>query len=244
MKDRAPPRLVRRTPERKRSRQPLWYGSALLACAGLLAVAAAGLFRVKHVEVVGANVPVDKIVQTAAVTGQNVFTVRSDQVVARVSRIREIVVERVDTTFPDRVTIYATERTPAVAWLSGKRQYELDANGSIIRRVVTTRLPVIAGPEPQTAVGQGIVQGVRYAVHALAGVPDGSIARFRYEPRTGLSIDGRAGWTAEVGNGTPQHVMDRIATLAGLLVSTRNRPGSLQFVDLRLSSVYARFRGA
>jgi cell division septal protein FtsQ len=217
---------------------------ALLACAGLLAVAATGLFRVKHVDVVGANVPVDKIVQTAGVTGQNVFTIRSDQVVARVSRIREIVVERVDTTFPDRVTIYATERTPAVAWLSGRRLYELDANGALIRQVVTTSLPVIAGPQPQTPVGQGIVQGVRYAVHALATVPDGSIAHFRYDPRTGLSIDGRAGWIAEVGNGTPQHVVDRVATLASLLASTRNRAGSLQFVDLRLSSVYARFRGA
>jgi cell division septal protein FtsQ len=244
MTDQVPPRLIRRTRQRKRSRQPLWYGSALLVCAGLLAVAAAGLFRVKHVEVVGAHVPVARIVRTAGVTGQNVFTVRSDQVVARVSRIREIVVERVDTTFPDRVTIYATERTPAVAWLSGTHLYELDANGSMIRKVVTTRLPVIAGPEPQAPVGQGVVQGVRYAVHALASVPGGSIARFRYDARTGLTIDGSAGWTAAVGSGTPQRVVDRIATLAGLLVSTRNRPGSLQFVDLRLSSVYARFRGA
>jgi len=241
---RVPPRFVRRAEERKRSRQPLWYGSAFLACAGLLAIAAAGLFRVKHVEVVGANVPVDTIVQAAGVTGQNVFSVRSDQVVARVSRIREIVVERVDTAFPDRVTIYATERTPAIAWLSGKSLYELDGNGSIIRQVGTTRLPVISGPEPRTPVGQGIVQGVRYAVHALAGVAEGSIARFRYDAGTGLSIDGRAGWTADVGNGTPQHVVDRIATLASLLANTRNRPGSLQFVDLRLSSVYARFRGA
>src|SRR5579859_3153003 len=94
----------------------LWAFGTFLACVVGLAVVFYGIFRVHRVDVVGHSLPVAMIQRVAGVDDQNVFTVQSDQVVARLAVIREIVVGRVETSFPDRVTIYAQERQPMVVW--------------------------------------------------------------------------------------------------------------------------------
>ena len=218
-----------------------WLG--LLVCLASLSAALGGVFRVRQVEVVGANLPVDTIVRTAGVSGQNLFTVRSDQVVARLSRVRAIVVHRVDLSFPDRVTIYASLRPTLVAWESGGALYELDPEGMIVRQVKSTRLPIIVGTGHNGPLGPSIVQAVRYAMASLPSAPNGAVAAFRYDPG-GLAIVGRAGWTAEVGVGTPQTLVDRIATLSSVLAAVRTQPRPLKFVDLRLRVPYLTYRGS
>ena len=215
--------------------------AALVACIGLLGAVLSGTFRVREVQVVGANLPVESIVEAAGVTGANLFEVRSDVVASRVSAIREIVVTRVDTSFPDRVVIYARLRATAVAWQSGKTLYELDANGEIVRAVSQTTLPIVQGARGQGPPGPGVIQAVRYAAQTLPPLPRGPLAGFRLDPRLGLVITGRSGWTAEVGRGTPETMLIRVATLASFLQKIRNRPEHLIFVDLRPRTPYARF---
>lgn len=222
----------------------VWPLLALLACLFSLGVILGGFFTVRQVDVVGTNLPRGTIVQAAGITGQNIFTVRSDGVVARLDAVPEVVVQRVETSFPDRVTIYARERIPMVAWQqTGGGLFLLDPNGRVITQVSTTNLPVIVGTAPGSKLGPGIVAAVRYAVHELPQEPRGAIHAFRFNPDNGLTIVGRAGWTADVGRGSPRVLMDRIGTLAGLLQSIRNRPQQLKYVDLRYQSPYATFAG-
>jgi cell division septal protein FtsQ len=219
----------------------VWTGLALFLCAALLGAALGGALRVRRVVVVGNGLPVSAIVQAAGVQGENIFAVRSDQVVARVAQVPQIVVDRVEVSFPDRVTIYARLRVPVVAVQAPGGLYRLDANGAVIDRIRVSQLPVISEPEGARGVGPGVVAAVRYAVQALAAVPGGSIKAFRYTTGNGLSIVGSAGWTAALGAGPPQAMVDRVGTLAALLRKIQSRPDHLKFVDLRLSAPYAKF---
>src|SRR5579884_3725555 len=63
------------------------------------------------------------IIRASDLTGQNIFTVRSDGVVARLQQVHQVVIRRVETMLPDRVVIYARERVPMVAWQSGGSLY-------------------------------------------------------------------------------------------------------------------------
>jgi len=245
-------RAARETPAELLPRSQ-WFGPLLsllllAVCLAFLLAAASGVFRVRRVEVVGAGVPATTVVQAADVLGKNIFRLRSDQVVARLSQVPSIVVRRVDLSLPDRVIIYASVRVPLVAWQSGPSLYELDADGRVIRQVRSTSLPTIvgaaaSGPQPPGDL-VSLVQAVHYAAGSLPGVPNGAVSSFRFQPQTGLSIVGRAGWTADLGTGSPQTLVNRVATLAGLLANKRARTRRLQYVDLRSQAPYARFTGA
>lgn len=222
----------------------VWPLLAFVACVVGLAVALAGIFTVRQVVVVGTNLPRSQIQQVADVSGHNVFTVRSDTVVTRLGAIPQIVVQRVETSFPGRVTIYARERIAMAAWQqAGGGLYLVDPNGGIISQVKTTTLPIIAGTAPDGKLGPGIVAAVRYAVRQLPQEPKGAIAGFHVTEQTGLTVTGKSGWTADIGRGSPQTLVNRIAALAGFLNSIRNRPQPLKSVDLRYRVPYATFVG-
>lgn len=225
---------------------PLWWTlAALLACAVLLGVSVMGHFRVRHVVVVGATGPTtEAVVRTTGVLGSNIFAVRSDDVVHRVSTLRQVDVQRVDTSFPDRVTVYVHMRRRFLAWQDGTVLYEVDPNGRIVDQVRSTSLPIITGLAPGASLGPGIVQAVRYATDVLPRSPNGSVALFRVNPQSGLVIVGRAGWTASVGRGSPQTLVQRIASLAALLQSQKDAHGSVRSVDLRYPTPYFRRSGA
>lgn len=222
----------------------IWPSLALLACVAGLGAAFAGVFTVRQIDVVGRNLPRTAIVQMADVSGHNIFRVRSDAIVARLEAIPQIVVQRVQTSFPDRVTIYARERLAMAAWRqAGGGLFLVDPNGRIITQVKTTTLPIITGTTPGSKLGPGVVAAVRYAVQQLPQEPNGTIAGFSFDRGTGLTITGRSGWTADVGTGSPQTLTNRVATLAGFLARIRNRPQQLKSVDLRYRSPYAIFVG-
>lgn len=222
----------------------VWPLLALLACAAGLGAAFTGVFTVRQIDIVGHNLPRTTIARVADVSGHNIFRVRSDGVVSRLASIPQIVVQRVQTSFPDRVTIYARERVAMAAWRqAGGNLFLVDPNGRIITQVKTTTLPIIAGTAPGSKLGAGVVAAVRYAMQQLPNEPNGAIAGFRFDRGTGLTITGRSGWTADVGSGSPQTLTARVATLAGFLARIRNRPQQLKSVDLRYRSPYATFVG-
>lgn len=241
---RRPPPRSGQEEKHRRSRPALWPLLALMLCLGGLGAVGSGVLRVQRVDVVGANLPSDAIVQTAGVVGQNIFTVRADAVVARLANDHEIYVLRVDTLLPNRVTIYVRARPHMVAWRNGPALYELDPSGRIVDQVARTTLPVIVGGVAAAPPGQGIVQAVHYGSAALPAVPNGAIATFRLTRDRGLVVVGRSGWQATLGRGTPQTLVNRIATLKEFLVKTQGKAGHLATVDLRYRVPFARFTGA
>lgn len=216
---------------------PLYSIVALLACLGALGAALAGVFTVSGVTVRGGGLPTGAIVRAADVKGANIFAVQSDAVVARVSAIRNVAVQRVETSFPNRVTIFARVRPAMAAWRQGSILYLLDAGGQIIGRTTTTTLPVINSTGASHPLDPAIIVAVRAATRRL---PPGTVAQFRVGAN-GLTILSSAGWTAIVGNGRDQTLVNRIATLAAFLQATRGRPQQLQLVDLRYHVPYARY---
>lgn len=196
---------------------------------------------------VGSNLPVDRIIQASRVYDQNIFRIRSDQVVSRLSRVPEVTVERVETSFPDQVTIHARLRRAMVAWQSQGTLYLVDPQGNIIDRVKATTLPVIIGVNgsgDQPSLGPGVVQAVRYAVDLLPAAPGGEIAAFSFDHQAGLSIVGRPGWQAQIGAGDAQTLVQRVATLAAFLRKIGPRAQKLKLIDLRSSTPYAVYIGA
>lgn len=214
---------------------------ALLLCLGALAGAFAGVFKVTTIEVVGPGLPQARILAAAHISSANIFTVKSDVVVARLSSVREIVVTGVQTSFPNRVIIHAQVRPSLVAWQTPSGLFVLDTDGRVINRVAHTTLPIIMGAGRNGGFGPGIVEAVRYAVQALPAAPKGAIATFRYDQTSGLSIDGRAGWHAVVGTGGPVALVQRIAELVAVLQRAPTRAQSLVTIDLRFPKPVARF---
>ena len=214
---------------------------ALLLCLTAIAAAFAGIFKVRTVEVVGTGLPQARMLAAADVTGANIFTVRSDAVVARLSAVREIVVTGVETSFPDRVVIHAQMRPSLVAWQTPNGLFVLDLDGRVIDRVAHTTLPIILGSDRSGGFGPGIVEAVRYAVQALPLAPDGAIATFRYDQKTGLTIRGRAGWQAIVGRGGPVALVRRISELVAVLQKAPTLSEKLVTLDLRYAKPVARF---
>jgi POTRA domain, FtsQ-type len=207
-----------------------------------LGAAVGGTFRVRHIYIVGAaQVPSDAIIQGAGVLGQNIFTVRSDRVVRQLGAVTQVDVTKVETSLPDRVTIYVHPRIPVLAWKDGRNLYEVDRFGRIVQPVAASRFPLIIGLVPGKHLDVSMVVAVRYALTVLPAVPRGTIATFRIEPRNGLMVIGRAGWAALIGTGTDQTLVARVATLATFLRSPAIRGRSIVLVDLRGRSPYARF---
>jgi hypothetical protein len=200
---------------------------------GFLFAAVSGQFAVRQIQVVGAGLPVDTIDRAAGVEGANIFTVRSDEVVANLASLQEIAVQRVDVSFPDHVTIYARMRQAMVAWKAPGGLYLLDPEGRIIKAVTSTTLPVITSTERDRSLGPGIVEAVREAVVLLPAAPNGAIASFSYDPHVGLTITGRAGWRAVVGMGSRRAMANRIATLAAILRKSKAQGRPFPGVDLR-----------
>lgn len=214
---------------------------ALLLCLAALAAAFAGVFKVRTVEVVGPGLPQARIMAAAGVTGANIFTLRSDAVVARLTGVREIVVTGVETSFPDRVTIRAQMRPSLVAWQTPNGLFVLDLDGRVIDRVAHTSLPIIVGADRGGRFGPGIVEAVRYAVQALPPAPNGAISTFHYDRRSGLTIEGRAGWHAIVGTGGSVELLRRIAELVAVLQKAPTLSERLVTLDLRYAKPVARF---
>lgn len=205
---------------------------------GFLLASLSGQFTVREIQVVGQNLPVAAIDQSARVEGTNIFTVRSDTVVANLQSVQEVAVRRVDVSFPDRVIIYARLRRAMAAWRTVGGLYLLDPEGRIIRSVKSTALPIISSTEKNGSLGPGIVEAVREAVVLLPSAPDGAIGAFTYNPRIGLTIAGRSGWQAIVGSGSRRAMVNRIATLAAVLRKEHRQGQRLGRVDLRNRTPY------
>jgi cell division septal protein FtsQ len=215
----------------------------LLSCLAFLAAVLAGQFRVRHVDVIGAGAASDEVVQASDVVGENIFTVRSDRLISRLDAVPGIDVSRVDTSLPNRVTIYVRVRPAVIAWKRNGQLVEVDRLGEVLGQVKSSSLPLVTGSSLSGTLDAGTVMAVRYASQLLPAQPDGALSTMRYDPKVGLTLVARLGWTALIGKGSPQALVSRVATLASFLHSLHERGRLLTLVDLRNRPAYARFSG-
>lgn len=236
--------MSRRPPRAPRSLRGLLSAAALLACLAAIGAALSGSFTVQRVVVVGSGLPTATIVSAAQLSGKNIFRLRADQVVSRLDQqVHQIAVTRVATSFPNQVTIYARLRRPLVAWQSNQGLVLLDAEGWIIGSVAKTNLPIISGDGAARGVPPSIIRAVSYAFRVLPASGPGAINAFQVQPRTGLVIVDRSGWSADIGHGTAQTLVNRIATLGSVLQAIQAQGKRLQFIDLRYRVPYIRYVG-
>lgn len=212
----------------------------LILCGGFLGAILLGVFTVRRVTVVGANLPSAQIEQMANVDGENIFTVRSDEVAARVGQLPSVDVTRVDTSFPDTVTIYASLRDASIAWRNANGLFLIDRYGVSLGPTASSSLPTVAGGNAPPS--RGIVEAVRYAAQTLPGAPGGKSATFAIDPQIGLTITGQSGWKADVGNGDRQTMVQRVATLVAILKQLGDRTASLAYVDVRYREPYFKMK--
>jgi cell division septal protein FtsQ len=205
-----------------------------------LAACVFGLFTVRSVQIVGTNLPTALMVQAAAVSGQNIFSVRSDQVIQRLGSVPSIDVTSVTTDFPDRVVIHATARRPVVIWRSPHGALLVDRYGHVIGPAGSAMLPSIASPQLPGSDG---IAAALYATRLLPPEPDGTVAGLVADPRLGLTIRGVSGWRAVLGSGAAQVLVTRVATLQSLLAAIAQHNQRLAYADLRFRGGYYRVRG-
>lgn len=213
--------------------------ASLVLCLAALGGGVAGVLKVRSVEVVGARLPVASIIRTSGVSGQNIFTVRSDTVIDRLASLPRVQVDRVETQFPDKVTIFARLRPAAVAWQSGAQTWLLDANGLRLQTVRLTAFPIISGGNRPP--GPAVIEAVRYAARVLPGEPDGNIAGYTIDPRLGLVVSGKSGWKATIGHTGIQSMVGRVAKLAALLRRLAKIQQQISSADFRFSPAIVRF---
>lgn len=214
-----------------------WIAFAgLILCFGVLGACVSGVFKVRTVQVVGRNLPAALVVQDAGVTGENIFTVNTDRVIDRLAAVPSIQVLKVETAFPSTVTIVARARLAVAAWQRGKTYTLLDAAGTPMGTAAATTLPAVTGNR-LPSVGQ--VAAVRYALVTLPKQPDGRTSGFDIDARYGLQIVGASGWTANLGDGSSQAMVDRVAALANILGQMPARGQHLKDADLRFGQAVA-----
>ncbi len=223
---------------------PAWTSIlVLLLVLAALAAALMGVFTVRTVRVEGANLPVNLVRGAAGVNGSNIFSVRADQVIDRLSQFPSITVQRVETSFPDEVIIYAQARMPIAVWHSTSGEYLVDATGILVGPAgPTTRLPVVTGGT--SPPGRGQLAAIHYAATVLPPIPNGALTDFTLDPHVGLEVNGHAGWHAVVGAGPPGTLTMRVATLAALLRKLGKRGQQLGYTDLRFKGPYFRLAGS
>jgi len=242
------PRPVSRTtpapaprPSAGRSQAPLYTAGALALSVLALCACLVGVFKVQTIQVVGAGLPAAAMADAAAVSGQNVFTVRSDLVIDRMASLPAVEVTRVETDFPDRVVIYARLREPAIAWQSAHGTLLIDRYGHVLGPATRSTLPLVSGPQPPDS---DTITAVKYALRLLPAAPDGAVAGFSLDRSTGLSIHGRSGWQAVLGSGTAQNLVIRIANLQVVLNTVARNGQRLATADMRHGGAFYHVRGS
>jgi len=241
---------------RARRRPPRWratlsrIGLGLLVAVlatGLTGVAARALvsspaFAVTSVEVRGASrIAPDRILAAAGLhSGDNLFRVDPDEVVARIEAMPEIRRAELIRELPGRVIIVVEERRPFTLVHAGRLHW-IDEEGRLLgeeRRAVAPAVPLISGlsdeeienlrtsPGPRARVALGLVRSLLRSGSRLVGEIS-EIDVSRSEGPVLYTMDG-----IEVRLGSEDWA-DRLARLEGVLAEVAGRDSRVSSVDLR-----------
>jgi cell division septal protein FtsQ len=222
--------------------------SCVLLCASIGAfifVLVSPVFRISHIVVVGAHVPANQLAAAARISGKNIFTVRTADILRRLQQIPEVIITGVSLDLPNTLTISAQLRRPVVAWAQVGALYLVDGQGRVLYRVQHTNLPIVHDYtsehiRPGDYLNAAVTRAVIYTQQMLA---NSRIEEYSLGQQRGIIIRSADGWQAVLGIPTGRALATRIAILRALLTQTQHHDQHLLYVDLRYRIPYATFAG-
>lgn len=119
---------------------PVRAGAALallVAAGGIYGAMSSDLFTMRATEVGGNTWTSDDAILAALAlpAGQNVFTIRTTELEARLEELPAVAGATVGVALPDRVVVDVAERLALVAWKVGDRTFLVDADGVLFGEV-------------------------------------------------------------------------------------------------------------
>jgi hypothetical protein len=218
---------VRRTkPVRRASAglTPVRAGAALallVAAGGLYGAVSSDLFNARATEVRGNTWTADDAILAAMAVpaGQNVFTVKTSELEARIEALPSVAGAEVSVVLPDGLAVEVAERTALLGWRVGDRTFLAGADGMLFAELAgdappdAAALPRIVDARAESAgLGVGsIIDPVAFDAALRLGSLDaadvGSTASslaIRVDDTNGFVLHGEpAGWKAIFGFYTP-----------------------------------------
>jgi cell division protein FtsQ len=191
---------------------------AALAC--LYGLSTTSAFSARHTRITGATwTPEAQVLEALAIRdGENLFSLRTATLAARVLEIPAIRAASVEVALPDDVRVTLVEREPVMAWQVGPRRFLVDVSGLLFGEVPASppagvRLPVIDDRRADSAaleVGSTldpVSLDAALRLGSLVPADLGSAAtglELRVDDTDGFVLRGSpAGWTAVFGFYTP-----------------------------------------
>lgn len=225
-----------------RGRRPLvLFGVAVLALTVALAgrrLVEAGVFRVESVAVRGAGLTDEAQIRDASgLRGLEIWQVEAGEAAARVEAIPGIKRARIETRWPDRVTIVVEERLPAAVWRGSGGDMVVDDEGVVLEAGVMGGMPAVHQRELVTVLGPG--ERVDRAAVQLALVlgrqlPEATgqrVSRLEYSAAGGLDVVTDRGIRVRLGDG--QDLDYKLAMLHGIAEQAKKERLAVNEVDLR-----------
>jgi hypothetical protein len=211
-----------------------------LACAGMLFLLSAPMFRVESPAVRGLQyLAPDAVVSAAGVVGGNVFLVSPAAAAAEIVRkIPAVRSAAVNVDFDGKVTIAVVERDPILLWEQGGVSYWVDAGGvffpalaersDLVRLTVRDRGPEITFDGAADIDPRVVVQTLELTV----ALPSGT--QLIYDGEHGLGMMDPAGWMVYFGSsGDIPQKLDVYRRLIDSLTGRGIRPGMVSVENLR-----------
>ncbi len=217
---------VRRTRRVRRSSAgltPVRSGALLVllaSLAGLYGAASSGAFAARSTDINGATwTSRSEVLTTLAIPpDQNLFVLRTADLVDRLRQIPAVRAAHVSVSLPDAVEVTVEERKALVAWEVGSHRYLVDGGGFLFGEVVdappaAASLPVVDDRRMSSALlGVGstldaVSLDAALRIGSLSPADVGSAAPsldIRIDDTDGFTVrGGPAGWTAVFGFYTP-----------------------------------------
>lgn len=182
-------RALRRTEGKRRLAVLVGVFAIMLLPAGYWALEHSSVFSASQVTVTGATPRVDALVRAAVardVTGHSLLQVSASALAARLERLPDVRLARVDRAFPHTVAVTVVQERAAAFVRDGKARYVVSADGRVLRSLthapaVLPRFVLPVGPVPVAGRTIDTAQ-MRAALVVLDTVPSGferDIARLR-----------------------------------------------------------------
>lgn len=192
----------------------------LAAVAGLYGAASSDAFSVRHLDVSGATWTSEASVESALAVppGQNLFTLRTRDLVRRLEEIAAIRGAKVSVSLPDTLHVTIDERVALLAWQVGSKRFLVDETGRLFGRLEDgdpsgADLPVVDDRRAaSTFLGVGstldpVSLDAALRIGSLTPADVGSAAarlEIRVDDSDGFTVTARpVGWTAVFGFYTP-----------------------------------------
>ena len=206
----------------------------VLLCA-VLVILREGVFKIRHIAVVGNDtISFQEVVSAAGLDGNaSFFSLNEEKIRAGIDQNRYLVFEKMEKEFPSGVTIYVRERKPCANVQVMGITYLLDAEGMVLERLGSgaledSLLTVTGFQAKEVSVGRRIVPGTAAQLSAYQALIDelyqqnfqNQVAELNLSDPDSLYLVTMDGYTVHLGD--TQELRAKIGTVRGVVAKLRD----------------------